>query len=299
MNNYLTSLGIKDLSQFLSVSNTAFRVCIILIITFILLKMSNHLIISIKIHLKQKSLGNDEETKRIDTVCRVFRYAATVAISVVCVIEILNELGISIAPILGAAGVVGLAVGFGAQSLIKDYFNGFFILIENQIRQGDVVDAGGKAGLVEEVTLRYIRMRDYDGNVHFVPNGNISNVTNMSRDYAQSVIDVGVAYREDLDHVMSVMQKVGDVLYADEQFSTKILSPMEMAGVERLDDSAVVVRCRFKVLPLEQWGVRREFFKRIKYAFELENIEIPYPHLTFYPGENHEGKAPRLHITNN
>ena len=117
---------------------------------------------------------------------------------------ILSEFGISIAPILGAAGVVGLAVGFGAQSLIKDYFNGFFLLLEDQIHQGDVVDAGGKAGFVEDVTLRYIRMRDYEGNVHFVPNGQVTTVTNMSREFAQSLIDVGVAYRENVDEALAL-----------------------------------------------------------------------------------------------
>lgn len=292
----IKNLGFTNYEQFLLVAHGIIKVLVILLVAFILLKLSANLIKNVRIHLYERAGENLEESKRVDTMCRVVRYVLTVIIYAVTVIEILNEIGISIAPILGAAGVVGLAVGFGAQSLIKDYFNGFFILLENQIRQGDVVEAGSKAGFVEEVTLRHIRMRDYDGDVHYVPNGIITTVTNKSRDYAQSVIDIGVAYREDINSVIEVMQQVGEELYQDEVYSAKILSPLEMAGVERFDDSAVIVRCRFKVLPLEQWTVRREYFKRIKYAFEMHKIEIPYPHLTVYPGESRDGTAPSLRI---
>lgn len=296
MEQIIKELGFTNYPQFLLIAHGVIKVFVILLVAFILLKLSNNLIKKVRVHLYERAEDNLEESKRVDTMCRVVRYVLTVIIYAVTVIEILNEIGISIAPILGAAGVVGLAVGFGAQSLIKDYFNGFFILLENQIRQGDVVEAGDKAGFVEEVTLRHIRMRDYDGDVHYVPNGIITTVTNKSRDYAQSVIDIGVAYREDINSVIDVMHQVGEALYQDAEFSTKILSPLEMAGVERLDDSAVIVRCRFKVLPLEQWTVRREYFKRIKYAFEQHNIEIPYPHLTVYPGESRDGTAPSLRI---
>jgi moderate conductance mechanosensitive channel len=296
MEQMIQQLGFTDYEQFLLIAHGVIKVLVILLVAFILLKLTGNLIKNVRLHLNQRAGDNLEESKRVDTMCRVMRYVLTVIIYAVTVIEILNEIGISIAPILGAAGVVGLAVGFGAQSLIKDYFNGFFILLENQIRQGDVVEAGDKAGFVEEVTLRHIRMRDYDGDVHYVPNGIITTVTNKSRDFAQSVIDIGVAYREDINTVIEVMQQVGDELYRDEIYSAKILTPLEMAGVDRLDDSAVIVRCRFKVLPLEQWTVRREYFKRIKYAFEKHNIEIPYPHLTLYPGESRDGTAPALHI---
>src|SRR5690606_16818899 len=133
----------------------------------------------------------------------------------------LHQFGISIAPILTAAGVIGIAVGFGAQSLIRDYFNGFFILLEDQVRQGDMVEAGGRSGLVEEITLRHIKMRDYAGNVHYVPNGSITTVSNMSRGYAQSVIDIGVAPEENIDQVIAVMQSTGVALCTDENFHYK------------------------------------------------------------------------------
>lgn len=292
------TLGLSSPQELLALSKTGLRILLILLVAGLLMKLARKLIIALKSHMKEQAADNLEETKRIDTLGRVVRYIATVVIGVVAAVEILNEFGISIAPILTAAGVVGVAVGFGAQSLIKDYFTGFFILLENQIRQGDVVEISDKAGLVEEVTLRYIKMRDYSGNVHYVPNGSITTVTNMSRGYAQSVIDVGVAYREDLQEVMQIMTVVGQKLRADEEYGIKILDEMEMAGVDQLADSAVIIRCRFKVLPLEQWGVRREYLKRIKQAFDQHGIEIPYPHLTLYPGEFKDRSSPVFKVAN-
>jgi small conductance mechanosensitive channel len=267
-----------------------------LILAWVLLRLSGKAIRLLKAYLRSHADNNLEDLKRIETLSRVFRYISAVVIYVVSGMVVLSELGVSIAPILATAGVLGIAVGFGAQSLIKDYFNGFFLLLENQVRQGDVVEAGGKGGLVEEVTLRYIKMRDYDGNVHFIPNGIITTVTNMSRGFAYAVIDVGVAYREDLDEVMEVMRQVGSGMRVDENFGGKILEPMEMAGVDRWDDSAVILRCRFKVHPLEQWGIRREYLRRLKQAFDRHGIEIPYPHLTVYAGQAKDGSAPPLHI---
>ncbi|MBK6981883.1 MAG: mechanosensitive ion channel family protein [Betaproteobacteria bacterium] len=237
-------------------------------------------------------MDDREAIKRAETLGRVFRYLVAVVVSLVAGLLILGEFGISVAPILGAAGVAGIAVGFGAQSLVKDYFNGFFILLENQIRQGDVVNVADKGGLVEEVTLRYVRLRDYDGNVHFIPNGLITTVKNFSRDYAQSVIDVGIAYRENVDDAFAVMREVASGMRADEVYGPKLLADLEIAGVERWDDSAVVLRCRFKVAPLEQWSVRREYLRRLKHAFDARGIEIPYPHLTVYAGEAKDGSAP-------
>ncbi|MDO9151549.1 MAG: mechanosensitive ion channel family protein [Methylotenera sp.] len=291
MENILTSIGFSDPEVLWALIKTILRILLILSVAGILMKLSSKLIMTLKLHLKERASDDIEEMKRIDTVGRVFRYIATIVVVIIAIVEVLHELGISIAPILAAAGVVGVAVGFGAQSLIKDYFNGFFLLLENQIRQGDVVDAGGKAGLVEEVTLRYIKMRDYSGNVHFVPNGTITTVTNMSRGFANAVIDVGVAYRENIDEVIQVMKNVGEQLRNDQEFKFKILDTMEMAGVEQLDNSSVVIRCRFKVLPLEQWGVKRQYLKLIKAAFDQQGIEIPYPHLTIYPGQYKDGSV--------
>lgn len=257
---------------------TPARVLLILLMAGIALRLVPRAISRVRraVEARQESA---EDGRRVQTLSRVIRYVVTVAVTVVAGILILGEFGISVAPILGAAGVVGIALGFGAQSLVKDYFTGFFLLLENQIRVGDVVEAGGKSGVVEELTLRYLRLRDYSGNVHYVPNGNISVVTNMSLGFAQAVIDAGVSYGEDIDRVVAVMRQVGEELRRDAAFSAKILDALEVAGVDRWADSAVVIRCRFKVMPLEQWNVRREYLRRLKMAFDREGIEIPFPHV--------------------
>jgi small-conductance mechanosensitive channel len=277
-------------------SEVLLHIILILLLAWIAKRLSERAIRMLKAYLGGQAEDNPEELKRIETLGQVFHYVTSVVIVVVAGMLLLGELGISIGPLLATAGVVGMAIGFGAQHLIRDYFNGFFMLLENQVRQGDVVTVADKGGLVEEVTLRYIKLRDYDGNVHFIPNGTITTVTNMSRGYAFAVIDVGVAYRENIDEVITIMKRVGEDLAEDTIFSGKILEPIEMAGVDKWDESAVVIRCRFKVPPLEQWGVRREYLKRLKQAFDEHGIEIPYPHITVYPGQGKDGSAPPLNL---
>ncbi|RJX33004.1 MAG: mechanosensitive ion channel family protein [Oxalobacter sp.] len=256
---------------------TPIRISLILVLTFIGLHLVHRAIRHVFETLAEKQAANGGG-QRIHTLSQVIRYITNVSIFVVAGILLLSELGISVAPILGAAGVVGVALGFGAQSLVKDYFTGFFLLMENQLRVGDVVEAGGKSGLVEEVTLRYVRLRDYSGNVHYIPNGTISTVTNMSMGFAFAVMDIGVAYSENTDHVVSVIHSVGQSMREDVAFAPKILDKLEIAGVDNLADSSVIIRCRFQVAPLEQWNVRREFLRRIKQAFDAAGIEIPFPH---------------------
>lgn len=219
-----------------------------------------------------------EEQKRIETLARVIRHAVSLTLIIVAVLVGLNTIGVSIAPILGAAGVAGVAVGFGAQSLVKDFFSGMFLLLENQIRVGDVVEIAGKTGVVEELTLRRTKLRSFDGAVHYVSNGLITTVSNFSTEFAFAVADVGVSYREDLDHVYSVMRATAAELREDAGFQASIIDALEIAGVEQLADSAIVIRCRMKTVPAEQWRVRREFLKRLKTAFDREAISIPYPH---------------------
>jgi small conductance mechanosensitive channel len=287
--------NMAELREWFHITDSPLRVVIILLLSWLLLVISSMLIRSFR-HYMEKRAATSEDKQRIDTLERVFRYVATVLITLVAGMLILSELGISIVPFLGAAGVVGIAVGFGAQSLIKDYFNGFFILLENQIRKGDVVEVSGKSGLVEDVTLRYITLRDYEGSVHFVPNGLITTVTNKSRGYAYAVIDVGIAYRESIDEAYEVMREVGREMRDSKEISAKIIGDLEIAGVQSWADSAVVLRCRFKVASLEQWGVRREFLYRLKKAFDAHNIEIPYPHLTLYAGLDKSGNAPPFRV---
>ena len=271
------------------------RILLILVIAWMAGAAAKRVIRRIKLLLMARSPSPDE-AKRIDTIGRVIRYFCGVVITGLAILVILSELGVSIAPILGAAGVVGIAIGFGAQSIVKDYFTGFVLLLENQIRQDDVVRVGGEAGLVEDVTLRYVQLRDYDGNVHYVPTGMIDKVTNMGRGFAKAVVDVGVAYGEDVEHCLSVMEQVGAELRADAAFADRITQELEMVGVERWDDSAVILRCRFTVRPLEQWNVRREYLKRLKQAFDREGIEIPFPHVTVYAGQAKRGETPPLPI---
>lgn len=254
------------------------RIALILALAGLALKLINRWVPKVREAIATRR-DSVEESQRIRTLSRAVRYVLTVATVVVALLLVLAELGVSLAPILGAAGVVGIAVGFGAQSLVKDYFSGFFLLLENQIRLGDVVDVAGKAGVVEELTLRYLRLRDYSGNVHFIPNGTIGVVTNMSFGYAYAVADIGVGYGENLDDVLAVMRRVGDELRLDPQFGPRLLDSIEIAGVETWADSSVVLRSRIKVLPLEQWNVRRELLKRLKQAFDTAGIEIPFPHI--------------------
>ena len=290
MEQFLHNFKFLNLSLWDPALVTLLRVVLIAVAAWIVLGVTQRLTRLFRERITRR-MEDREQMKRVETLGRVFRYIAAVIVLVVATTLILSELGIAVAPILGAAGVIGLAVGFGAQSLVKDYFAGFFILLENQMRQGDIVDIAGKAGLVEEITLRYVRLRDYDGNVHFVSNGLITTVTNMSRGYAQSVVDVGVAYREDTDEAVAVMRETGAELRADPAFGPKILDELEIAGVDKWADSAVILRCRFKVRPLEQWNVRREFLRRLKKAFDARGIEIPFPHVTIYAGVAKDGSA--------
>lgn len=269
---------------------SSLNVLIILALTWAALAAMNRGVRRFRVYMEARA-GDSEAAKRVGTLCRAFRYLGSVVVSVVAMMLVMNELGISIAPILATAGVAGIAIGFGAQSLVKDYFSGLFLLLEDQIRQGDVVQIAGIGGQVEEVTLRYVRLRDFEGHVHFVPNGEIKIVTNRTRDYAQALIEVGVAYREDSDQALEVMREVGARMREDTVWRGRILDDVELVGVERWADSAVILRCRLKVVGIEQWNVRREFLRRLKKAYDARGIEIPFPHLTVYSGEGKDGGA--------
>ena len=293
MNDLLQAFDAIDWTRHSAYALSALRIVLILAAAWISIAVLQRVVRTVRMRVAAH-LGDADAARRAETLGRVVRYLIALVVSVVALMLVLAEVGVSLAPILGAAGVVGLAVGFGAQSLVKDYFTGFFILFEDQIRTGDVVRVADIGGLVEDITLRHIRLRDYDGNVHFIPNSLITTVTNMSRSYAQAVIDVGVAYRENVDEVFEAMREVGEGMRADPVFGAKILDALEIAGVERFDDSAVVLRCRFKVRPLEQWNVRREFLRRVKAAFDERGIEIPFPHVTVYAGADKQGRAAPL-----
>ncbi|WP_407899935.1 mechanosensitive ion channel family protein [Ferrigenium sp. UT5] len=286
----------STLSEYLHIQKDVLHVIIILVLAWLLIALSRKLIRVFRNYMKTR-VASAEDERRIETLARVFRYISTVVITLVAGMLVLSELGISIAPLLGAAGVVGIAVGFGAQSLVKDFFSGFFMLLENQVRVGDAVELAGKLGVVEEVTLRNTVLRDNEGNVHYIPNGEITVVTNKSRGYAFALIDIGVAYREDLDEVYAVIRATGAALRSDAEVGPKILEDIEIQGVQDWADSAVIVRCRIKTVALEQWTVRRVFLAQLKKAFDAQGIEIPYPHLTLYAGQDKLGKAPAFPVS--
>ncbi len=295
MNDFINTIETINWARWSAPTLSGLRIVLIVFVAWAAISLLQRAVRVVRLRVEGRLDGTDG-ARRAETLARVVRYLIALVISAVAVMLVLAEVGVSLAPILGAAGVVGLAVGFGAQSLVKDYFTGFFILFEDQIRTGDVVKVAGISGLVEDITLRHVRLRDYDGNVHFVPNGLITSVTNMSRSFAQAVMDVGVAYRENVDEVMALMAEVGRQLRADPDHAARILGDLEIAGVERLDNSAVVLRCRFKVAPLQQWTIKREYLRRVKAAFDAQGIEIPFPHVTVYAGVAKNGSAPALPV---
>ena len=224
----------------------------------------------------------EDRENRAKTLVGVFRNAASMLIITGGVLMIADELGIPVGPLMGGAAVVGLAVAFGAQSLIKDFFTGFMILLEQQFMVNDVVRIGDISGQVERITLRMTVLRDLEGSVHFIPHGQITSTTNMTHGWSRAVFDIAVAYKEDIDRVMEVLLEVGRQLRRDPEFGPLILEDPVMLGVDNLADSAVVIKFFFKTRPLRQWPVKREMLRRIKRRFDELNIEIPFPHRTVY-----------------
>ena len=240
--------------------------------------------------------GDVEGRKRVETLTSLLRHAIEVTLIVVAAIMVLGEFGVEIGPILAAAGVAGIAIGFGAQHIVQDVFNGIFILMDDEIRVGDVVSVAGKSGVVERVNLRVTVLRDLQGSVHYIPNGKIDVVTNMTKVFAYSMHDIGVAYRENIDEVTEIIRQVDEELRRSETLAQEILEPIEIMGLDRFEDSAVVIRARIKTMPQMQWKVGREFNRLLKTAFDKHGIEIPFPHVTVYQGQGKEGTAPPLNI---
>lgn len=265
-------------------TTSGLRVLLIGIGMIILLSLFNRVTARLRAIYEGK-LPSPAQIKRADTLTHVIRDVARIVIITVGGMMLLSEVGVDLKPLLAAAGLGGLAIGFGAQSLVKDVISGFFILLENSVRVGDVVEVAGVGGLVEEVRLRTITLRDLSGNVHVVPNGVIDKVKNMTKLYSYYLFDIGVAYREDVDEVMAVLKEIAVELQADPAFGADILEPLEMLGVDQFADSAVIIKCRIKTKPMQQWRIGREMNRRIKKTFDAKGIEIPFPHRTIYYGE--------------
>ena len=240
-------------------------------------------VIIASVHNDQENLV--EKEKRATTLINIARGTIIISLWAVFILIFLKQLGMDIAPILAGAGIVGLAVGFGAQELVRDGISGFFLLLENRIRTGDVVVINGTGGLVEGINLRTVTLRDLSGVVHTFQNGKIDTLANMTKDWSAMVFDIGVAYKENVDKVIEVIKDVGAKLKEDEEYKDKIMEPMEIFGLDKFGDSAVVIKARIKTYPIQQWVVGRELNKRLKVAFDASGIEIPFPHRTIYWGD--------------
>jgi moderate conductance mechanosensitive channel len=230
------------------------------------------------------------------TLVPVIQTAINIAAVFVGGIIVLERMGVNTTPILAGAGIVGLAVGFGSQTLVKDLISGLFILFEESIRVGDWAMVGNQGGSVESVGLRTVKLRDMNGTLHVISNSSIDSLSNFSKDFSRTVMDIGVAYREDVDQVIEVLKELGGELQKDPDHGPNILEPLEVLGLDRFEDSAVIIRARFKTKPLKQWGIKRAFYRLMKRAFDERGIEIPFPHRTVYMGEPKQGTAPPLHV---
>ncbi|WP_438015383.1 mechanosensitive ion channel family protein [Sorangium sp. So ce315] len=258
---------------------------LVLLLALAMLKVLRFLCRRVEVSLMRRSRSGDVRTvreieKRAETLLRVFRTTGKVVIWIMVGMLALVQLGVDIAPLIAVAGVAALAIGFGAQELVRDVISGFFLLLENHIRVGDVVIVNGTCGLVEHVGLRTVTLRDESGVVHVFQNGKISALSNATKEWSAMVFDVGVAYEEDVDKVMRVMREAARELHEDRRYKASILEPLEILGVESFDERAVVVRARIKTQPTEQWQVGREYRRRLKKAFDAHGIEMPLVHRT-------------------
>jgi small-conductance mechanosensitive channel len=228
------------------------------------------------------------QEQRTRTLISLLRSVGVVLIVVLFIFMTLGALGVQLGPLLAGAGVLGLAVSFGAQSLVKDVISGLFMLFENQFGVGDVIRIEGVNGAVEKMTLRVVVLRDTHGVVHIVPNGQITKVSNLTRGWSRAVLDVAVAHTEDPDRAMVVLREVGEELYEDPEWKPLLLEPVQVPGIENLTDTAVTIRIMAKTLPLKQWDVARELRRRIKLRFDRDSIEIPHATQTMYWGEGQQ-----------
>jgi small conductance mechanosensitive channel len=219
-----------------------------------------------------------------------------VLIGLVGTLMVLTEMGINVTPLLAGAGVIGLAIGFGAQTLVKDVITGLFILFESTVDVGDWVDLGGLQGEVERMTVRSIRLRDLHGTVHVIPFSEVTSVSNYTRDYAYALVDVPIAYQEDVDRLVDLMEQVAQHLREDPEVGRQILAPLEVFGLDRFEESAVIVRARLLTRPGQQWHVRRVYQAAIKRACEEAGIELALPHMKLYFGESRLGPTPPARV---
>ena len=227
--------------------------------------------------IRDRNMTAEDERKREDTLIRIVNSTLMVLLWLAAGMMILSSLGIEVGPLIAAAGIVGLAFGFGGQYLIRDVISGLFMILENQFRVGDVVSLDGTGGTVEDITLRMTTLRDIDGVVHHIPNGTIAHVANKGKDFSRVHLQIGIGYDADLELVERVVNRVGEELAMDAEFADDITSAPKFQRVDEFGDSAIIIKILGDVKPLKQWGVAGELRKRLKIAFDKEGIDIPFP----------------------
>jgi moderate conductance mechanosensitive channel len=286
MNDFVA--GLREIVGREELLARSFRIALILLLTLVALAAVRRALTRLERQVMAQKLAEGrqatEESKRAQTLMRLLRHAAAIFIWVVAGLIILQELKVEIAAILASAGILGVVLGFGAQNLVRDVIAGFFLIFEDQVRVGDVAIVNGTGGLVETIGFRKIVLRDLAGVVHIIPNGAITTLSNMTYEWSGYVLDIGVAYKEDIDRVIEVMRQVGAEMLADPHYGPHMLAEIEIFGVDAFADSAVIIKGRLKTKPIQQWVVGREYRRRLKQAFDAHGIEIPFPHRAFYFG---------------
>jgi len=271
-----------NLDYYVPVLSNMVRIVLILVFAYICTLVVGRLLrglrnYTFKMMRKSGGVSEYELEKRAQTIDGVMRKVLFILVWTVAGIMILKEMNFDIRPVLAGAGVVGVAIGFGAQSVVKDVLSGLFLLMENQIRVDDVAVINGKGGLVEEINLRTTVLRAEDGAVHIFPNGGIQSLANLTREYSYYVFSVSVGYQEDTDRVIAELKEIAERLTQEEPYHSAILAPLDVLGVDQLADSAVIIKVRFKTLPGKQWLVGREMNRRIKKRFQDAEIERAFP----------------------
>jgi small conductance mechanosensitive channel len=274
---------------------TALSVFVVGAAALLLLSLSDTLI-SRTLHAQSNRLQSQRQRARLLTISPLIQGTLRITIGVLALLIILAQLGLNIGPLLAGAGIIGLAVGFGAQSLIKDLLIGVTLLMEDAASVGDIVNVAGVFGEVEHMGIRMMRLRDLDGTVHMIPYSEIAQVSNLTKDYAFAMLDVRVAYRENVDEVIQTLVRTADELRDDPDLGPLILEELEVMGVNGLGESGVEIRIRLKTLPLERFRVARELRRRIKASFDAAGIEIPYPHRVLQFGVDRQGAAEPLRL---
>ena len=269
-----------------------FTIAIIVIVAFLAIRfisrLTSPIIENYLAHREDEDKQSEEVKRRTETLQRVVSNTLSTIIFAMAFFMVLSELGVNITPILAGAGVAGIAIGFGAQNIIKDIFAGVFIMLEDQFRVGDVAELAGVVGIVEDINLRRTTLRDFHMNQHVIPNGEIGIASNFTKEKSRVNLDVEVAYKEDLDRVMEVIDRVGAEISADPEFGLKITDQLKAVRVQEFGASGIAIKVMGETVPMEQWTIAGEFRRRIKRVFDDEGIEIPFPHMTVYwgPGEN-------------